>query len=132
DADLMIRTSDGVEFRVFKSLLGMASPVFRDMFLLSDNHPAPLTTSVNNQVEVAETGEVLGSLLTYVYPLPRALGLPLSKMLSILEAALKYEVESAIATLLSYLCSTKLIGEDPLGVFLFSVKFDVPNLRRNA
>lgn len=39
DADIILRSADGREFRVHKSMLSITSPIFRDMFTFLQPHP---------------------------------------------------------------------------------------------
>ncbi|KAI5988235.1 hypothetical protein F5J12DRAFT_786925 [Pisolithus orientalis] len=55
NAEVILRSSDNVHFRVFKGSLALASPVFKDMFTLG--------------ASVHETGTVLDMLLRLIYPL---------------------------------------------------------------
>ena len=64
DANLIIRSSDLVDFRAHKSVLAMASPVFKD--LLS---PSRLYGSDKPPVvQFPESSELLNSLVTMLYP----------------------------------------------------------------
>jgi hypothetical protein len=67
DANIIIRSSDLVDFRVHKSVLALASPFFRD--LLSPPQPSD-SESVDGLpvVEVPEDSELLGSLISFFYP----------------------------------------------------------------
>ena len=69
DANLMIRSSDRVNFRVRKSVLAMASPFFKDLLSL----PQPSDSeSVDGLpvVELPEGSELLNSLISVLYPVP--------------------------------------------------------------
>ncbi|KAJ7647028.1 hypothetical protein FB45DRAFT_186805 [Roridomyces roridus] len=68
DADLVLRSSDKVDFHTHKNLLVMASPVFQDMFAF----PAP-TEGVEARdglpiVELEESSSTLRRLLLLLYP----------------------------------------------------------------
>jgi hypothetical protein len=69
DANLIIRSSDNVDFRAHKPVLAMASPVFRD--LLSLPQP-PGGESVDGLpvVQLSEGSELLNSLVSMLYPVP--------------------------------------------------------------
>ncbi len=62
----MIRSSDSVDFRVNKSVLAMASPVFRDMLSL----PQTDSESVDGipVVQLDEDSELLNTLISILYP----------------------------------------------------------------
>ena len=67
DANIIIRSSDLVDFRVHKSVLVMASPFFRDLLSL----PQPSDSeSVDGLpvVELPEDSELLNSLISLFYP----------------------------------------------------------------
>lgn len=65
DADLVIRSSDSVHFRVHRLVLSMASPMFRN--LLSP----PYRGIVDGlpMVRFSEDSELLNSLFSMLYPL---------------------------------------------------------------
>jgi hypothetical protein len=67
DANIIIRSSDLVDFRVHKSVLTMASPFFK--YLLSLPQPSD-SKSVNGLpvIELSEDSEVLNSLVSILYP----------------------------------------------------------------
>ena len=67
DANIIIRSSDLVDFRVHKSVLAMASPFFRDLLSL----PQPFDSeSVDGLpvIELSEDSELLNSLISLFYP----------------------------------------------------------------
>ncbi|KAG6332060.1 hypothetical protein ID866_7031 [Astraeus odoratus] len=74
DADVILRSSDNIDFRVFKCILSLASPVFKDMFVLGtmvyrQDHqklsPSPQPPPV---VHMFENSSTLDPLLRLVYP----------------------------------------------------------------
>ena len=100
DANLIIRSSDFVHFRVHKSLLAMISPFFRD--LLSLPQP-PDSESVNGLpvVQFSEDVEILSSLVSMLYPVRPVVPDSYDKVLYLLAACQKYEmvpVQSFIRT----------------------------------
>jgi hypothetical protein len=68
DANLIIRSSDSVDFRVHKPVFAMASPVFKDLFSL----PQPSDSESDNLpvVKLPEDSELLHSLVSIIYPVP--------------------------------------------------------------
>lgn len=69
DANLIIRSSDSVDFRVHKPVLAVASPVFKDLFSL----PQPPDSESDDDlpvVQLPEDSELLHSLISIVYPVP--------------------------------------------------------------
>jgi hypothetical protein len=69
DANLIIQSSDLVDFRVHKTVLAMASPFFRD--LLSSPQPFD-SDSVDGLpvIKLSEGSELLISLVSLLYPVP--------------------------------------------------------------
>ena len=68
DADLVIRSSDFVDFRVHKLVVSLASPFFKD--LLSSSQPSDSETIDGlHVVQLSEDSELLNSLLSMLYPL---------------------------------------------------------------
>lgn len=73
--DCIIRTPDGTEFKVFKAILSMASPIFRDMF----DMPTVTSKEAENSlaeneaslpvIPVQEDAETLQALLQMIYPI---------------------------------------------------------------
>ena len=69
DANIIIRSSDFVDFRVHKPVLAMASPVFKDLLSL----PQPSgSESVDGLpvVQLSEDSELLNTLVSMLYPVP--------------------------------------------------------------
>jgi hypothetical protein len=69
DADLIIRSSDLVDFRVHKSVLALTSPFFKDLLSL----PQPSDSeSVDGLpvVQLSEGSELVNTLVSMLYPVP--------------------------------------------------------------
>jgi BTB/POZ domain len=67
DANIIIRSSDLVDFRVHKSVLAMASPFFKDLLSL----PQPSDSETFDGlpvVQLSEDSELLNSLVSILYP----------------------------------------------------------------
>jgi len=91
DPNLIIRSSDHVNFRVHKSLLAMASPFFRDQLSLlqpSDNKSADGLPVV----QLSEDAELLNSLVSMLYPVCVAKPKSYDKVLDLLAACQKYDM----------------------------------------
>ncbi|KAF8988932.1 hypothetical protein BDQ17DRAFT_1373767 [Cyathus striatus] len=92
NADLILRSSDGVHFSVHKAILSVASNVFRDIFSW------PQTDSGNmdgerTSVYMSEDSSTLDSLLRFCYPVKYPIIDDLWAAAKILEAAIKYQME---------------------------------------
>jgi hypothetical protein len=100
DADLIIQSSDLVDFRIHKLVLSSASPFFSDMFSLPQP-PNGDTIDGLPVVHLSEDAEVLHSLLTMLYPIPSVVLNSYDKAVALLAASHKYDmvgVQSRIRT----------------------------------
>ena len=67
DANLIIRSSDFVKFRVHKSVLALVSPFFKDLLSL----PQPSDSEIVDGlpvVQLTESSELVNSLISMLYP----------------------------------------------------------------
>ncbi|KAK0438067.1 hypothetical protein EV421DRAFT_1714639 [Armillaria borealis] len=103
-ADLILRSSDGVDFYVHKPLLSLASPIFRDMF---DIGQATQTFQGGIPVvQMSEDSNVLHKLLVWCDP--RSVPLPgqftiddISRVLSLTDKFMMEGIAGRVAMLLS-------------------------------
>ncbi|KAH9058189.1 hypothetical protein EDB87DRAFT_1627043 [Lactarius vividus] len=99
-ADVMIQSSDLVNFRVNKAVLSVSSPFFADMFSL----PQPPDNDVVDGlpvVRLSEEAELLSRLLTMLYPVPSVVPDSYDKAVELLAVCQKYDmagVQSSIRT----------------------------------
>ncbi|KIK67695.1 hypothetical protein GYMLUDRAFT_237911 [Collybiopsis luxurians FD-317 M1] len=89
DADVIIRSSDGVDFRLHKKNLECTTGGFP---------PAEFPSDLNDIVQLTESANTLEILFHAVYPLPfpSLRGLQFDTLLTLAEAAEKYEIFSMI------------------------------------
>ena len=69
DTNLIIRSSDNLDYRVHKTILAMASPFFKDLLSL----PQPSDGEVVDGlpvVQFSESSELLNTLISILYPVP--------------------------------------------------------------
>ncbi|KAH8983524.1 hypothetical protein EDB92DRAFT_1803754, partial [Lactarius akahatsu] len=91
DADVILQSSDLVNFRVRRSILATSSAFFGDLFSL----PQPSDNEVLDGLPVVrlpEDAEVLSSLVTMLYPVPSELPDSDDKILTLLAACQKYDM----------------------------------------
>ena len=120
-ADLILKSSDGVHFHVFKNILSLASPIFNDMFSI----PFPLSQGSNDEVHVVPLSEhstALDVALRHIYPVrpPRAAD-TLSYASILAEFARKYQVEALDNCITGYLIDN--VKRDPVGVYAIAVTY---------
>ena len=98
DADIVIQSSDLVNFRVRKSILSSSSQFFRDMFLLPQS-------SVNETIDglpvvrLSEDAELVRALVTVLYPIPPEIPTSYERVLALLAAAQKYDMSAVQASI---------------------------------
>jgi len=122
-ADIILRSSDGVHFRVFKTVLSLASLTFADMFSI----PLPPTRKGHDEVQVVPLSEHSTSLhiaLRHIYPMRRSLppkADPLFYASILAEFARKYQVEALYHSVMGYLMYS--VKRDPVGVYAIAVTY---------
>jgi hypothetical protein len=102
-ADVILQSSDLVNFRVHRSVLATSSPFFRDIFSLPQpSGDAPDGLPV---VRVSEAAEVLNSLISRLYHVPPEMPHSSDNILALLAATDKYDmgaVQSSICAEISH------------------------------
>jgi BTB/POZ domain len=91
DANLVIRSSDLVNFRVHKSILAVVSPFFTDLLSLPQPSDAESIEGLP-VVQLAEDAEVLNSLVSMLYPVPPVIPNSYEKVFHLLAACQKYDM----------------------------------------
>ncbi|KDQ63937.1 hypothetical protein JAAARDRAFT_201414 [Jaapia argillacea MUCL 33604] len=125
DADVVLRSSDHVDFRVYKLILSLASPFFKTLFTI----PQPRSEGAGTAgvladrmddvpvVPISETAPTLDAVLRLVYPIEDAVLDTLTHIRPVLAAAIKYELEEATIVLAGRLLALSAGGSTPIGVF---------------
>jgi hypothetical protein len=122
NADIIIRSSDGIDFHVFKVFLTVASPFFETMFEL----PQPAVGTRENTrddlpvVTVQEDNRTLDMFLRFFYPFTLAKHPSLSSLadiLPVLKAARKYSVDLIESKACQALVNPKVLEAEPLRCF---------------
>ncbi|KAF8125080.1 hypothetical protein EV363DRAFT_1226096 [Boletus edulis] len=122
-ADVILRSSDNVDFRVFKLFLSLASPFFETLFDI----PQPAEPSEDQEVKdglavvpVIEDSKTLDALLRFCYPCTLADDPTLEVLqdaLDVLEAARKYSLDSIEKKARQAISSPKILEVEPLRCF---------------
>ncbi|KAH9931599.1 uncharacterized protein B0H18DRAFT_990190 [Fomitopsis serialis] len=121
-ADLILRSSDGMNFRVRKAFLAEASPVFEDMFTL----PAPQNPAGSLPVvPMTEDSRTLEGLLRLCYPASEMPLRTLDQAVTLLDAAKKYAMDSALNFLGERLVS--FAERSPIQVYAIAVRHQLPD-----
>ncbi|KAG9023767.1 hypothetical protein FRB95_012498 [Tulasnella sp. JGI-2019a] len=135
--DYIIRSSDGVDYKVFQNILSLASPVFRSMF----NPPqTPNATSRESDtvdlpvISVSEPSSVLSTMLLLIYPCGFFSFPNLDLVVDITKAYDKYNIDTRNLQLYLHevLVSDKLLLENALGAYTAAWKLGMEEEARNA
>ncbi|KAH9913555.1 uncharacterized protein BXZ73DRAFT_81884 [Epithele typhae] len=116
--DIVLRSSDDVEFHVHRLILSLASVVFTDILSLPQD---PQSKHVDGKptVDLLEDGNTLRHLLLYCYPTPKPRLEHPNEIIPVLKAAFKYEMHGPREELITALRHAAHV--DPVRVWSFAV-----------
>lgn len=116
NADVILQSSDLVNFRVHKSVLATSSPFFSDMFTLPQppNGTAPDELPV---VHVSEDSMILNSLISILYPVPPEMPDSSDDLLALLAAAAKYDMGTIRYSIRAEISRNKWFSSTRAGLF---------------
>lgn len=135
DADITLRSADGIEFHLYRVILAKASPVFRHMFpasQLPDVRSARRTSQSHAVVSVTEDSQVLHDLFRFCYPVDRPVFRSLNDLSAVLTAATKYQMWTVEFQLQRELEASFLPVSPPLHVYAVACHQQLPALARAA
>ncbi|KAJ7206694.1 hypothetical protein C8J57DRAFT_1614663 [Mycena rebaudengoi] len=116
DADCILRSSDGVDFHVYRAILLLVSPIFRSMFSLPQQADAPKAPVI----DVAEDSDILDKALRFFYPGAQPIVATLDELRCIIEILVsKYDMECVSETAKDHLAL--YLPESPLAVYCIAV-----------
>ncbi|KAG0709446.1 hypothetical protein DFH29DRAFT_1027855 [Suillus ampliporus] len=121
DSDITLRSTNSVDFHVFKLVLSLVSPVFKDMFTLPQNG---LQSNVLSApiIPVAESSTTLKSLLLLCYPAATPTFDSVGDAKAVLEAARKYDMQAALSRA-GDLIIAQFLPQHPLDMYALSCQF---------
>lgn len=137
DADIIIRSSDAIDFRVYKVILSKASSVFKDMFSLPTPPPDLRSQEMQDEyqdnipiVPVMEDERAIEILLRFCYPLENPTLSTLEEIERTLELGRKYDVD----ILMKYAKKALfvLVETEALKVFVLACQFKWKDLAETA
>ena len=122
-ADIILRSSDNIDFRVFRLFLSLASPFFETLFDI----PQPADENEDQEVRdglavvpVTEDSKTLDALLRFCYPCTLADDPKLEVLqdaMEVLEAARKYSLDVIEKKARQAISSPKILEAEPLRCF---------------
>ena len=121
-ADIVFTTEDGVDFRVYKAVLSLASPFFADMFSLAQHAEGKGENSnVVEPIQIQESSQTFDHLLRLCYPVPDPVVQDLAELELLLDAATKYQMEEALS--ISSRMLRAFVDSNPLQTFVVACRF---------
>ncbi|KIJ07867.1 hypothetical protein PAXINDRAFT_18964 [Paxillus involutus ATCC 200175] len=122
-ADVILRSSDNIDFRVFKLFLSLASPFFETLFDI----PQPTEETEEQEIKdglpvipVSEDSNTLDALLRFCYPCTLAEDPNLEELkdvVDVLDAAKKYSLDAIERKVGQALSNPKILEVEPLRCF---------------
>jgi hypothetical protein len=133
-SDVVLRSSDGVDFFAQMATLSLSSPVFGGLFCI----PTPVTTSPDRDsirngfpvVRLSETSRTLDSVLRFIYPIPPPDNLTFQEIADVLGALDKYCLTGILHRVQPLLAS--LLDDNPIGVYAVSIANKIYDLAGDA
>ncbi|KAH8105110.1 hypothetical protein BXZ70DRAFT_505329 [Cristinia sonorae] len=131
-ADFIIRSSDDINFHVYKLIMSISSPIFSDMFEVANPEPVRLGSPPELPfVCVAENSKTLDAILRFLYPnISYVLPQDVSLIRAVLEAARKYELSTVRSAAVEALA--KCVGTKPLPVYAIACQYGIEDIARAA
>lgn len=129
-AEVIFRTSDNVDFHVFKSILALASPLFNDMFSLDQPPPTTNSRTQTGPIVVSEESETIDALLRLCYPITNPQFQTLTHVGNVIEAATKYQMSEARRLAVDGLLA--FVDTDPLQLFAISCRMRLEEHAKTA
>ncbi|KDQ50426.1 hypothetical protein JAAARDRAFT_211740 [Jaapia argillacea MUCL 33604] len=138
DGDVIIRSSDNVDFQLLKCLLSLASPVFRGMFELPLLTPIEETRKENPSewkdglpiVPLSEDSSTLTDLLLPIFPWETPSFTSLKQCRVTLEVAEKYQMDNAREAMDKTLAISPLIQEETTSAYAIACRFGMERTAR--
>ena len=120
DADVILQSSDQVDFYVYRIILSKSSSFFKSMFSLSQPDAASVSDSEKRPViNLRENSRIIEVLLASIYPAVSVDTEPLSldDMIDALAAAKKYDMTAASQRLNEKFAVSKVVQDSPVVAF---------------
>ncbi|KAJ7750748.1 hypothetical protein B0H14DRAFT_2541307 [Mycena olivaceomarginata] len=126
--DVILRSSDGIDFYVYRIVLSLVSPIFEHMF----SSPQPQSESDTLPVvQMAESAIILDRSLRFFYPGAEPVVDGLDQLCDILELLIgKYDAQSLVSLGKRYL--RDYIDTEPLGCFAVAIRQGWQDIARTA
>ncbi|KZS86724.1 hypothetical protein SISNIDRAFT_420603, partial [Sistotremastrum niveocremeum HHB9708] len=131
NGDLILQSSDNVEFRVHLAVMSLVAPLFRNDNMISlEGYTRVIYddvegTNVKGIVLCELPATVLGNILRSIYPGERPHFDSLNEIVTVLFAADKYDFKSVVRDLEILLVSSTYVSTEPLRLYSLSRKLRI-------
>jgi hypothetical protein len=130
NCDIILRSANGVNFHVFKLILSLVSPVFKDMFALPQSESRSDVSSVP-VIAVPESSTTIESLLLLCYPAATPTFGSLDDAKVVMKAASKYDMQTALSRA-GDLVMAQFLPDHFLELYALSCRFGWPHHAQTA
>ncbi|KAH9027761.1 hypothetical protein EDB84DRAFT_1563314 [Lactarius hengduanensis] len=133
DADTILRSSDQVDFPVYRIILSTSSSFFKSMFSLPQPK-ASVSEKQNPVIDLTENSKTISILLTVIYPIVSAATEPesLDDMIDALVAAKKYDMAAVSQRLIQRFTESKVVRDSPVEAFCAAYSHELGEAARVA
>ncbi|KAK2462731.1 hypothetical protein APHAL10511_005249 [Amanita phalloides] len=123
DGDLILRTSDKVDFHVHRAILRLSSSVFASM-LSFPQPPSQADGLSNNVIDVSDDSKVLYQVLSWIDPRGTLRLGDLDEVAAILTCAEKYDLETVKNRLMEFgYAGRESLKQNPIALFALGQRF---------
>ncbi|KAF8639037.1 hypothetical protein AX17_001761 [Amanita inopinata Kibby_2008] len=124
-ADVILRSSDSVDFFVLRCFLRFVSPNFDDMFSLNRGEALEKNEMKNGMpiVPLEEDSEVLSNLLLLIYPYARQPAPDVDVFTQMAKAVQKYSMDEIEGKLRRLFLASQVMVKEPLRAFCIAIHF---------
>ncbi|OBZ70638.1 hypothetical protein A0H81_09193 [Grifola frondosa] len=135
DADIIVRSSDDIEFRLYKVVLAKASPIFKALSASTqqtgdgDQSAAAFPEGLP-VITVSEDGQIFENLMRLCYPVEQPHFDRLDDAAGVMEAAKKYGMTPVLVRMKDSLMS--FIEREPLRIFALAYRWRLEDVARKA
>ncbi|KAG8907530.1 hypothetical protein FRC01_007648 [Tulasnella sp. 417] len=131
--DCILCSSDGVQFKVYRNILSLASTVFADMFSMPQG-PTTSEGNISDAIQLTEDSHVLQTLLTLLYPVEPPIIDSYDIAADLIVACDKYGINVMLLKphLDQSLQHNKGLEMDPLGVYAIAWRLGLEEDAKNA
>ncbi|KAK7036381.1 BTB domain-containing protein [Favolaschia claudopus] len=128
NADVILTSSDGADFRVQRASLTLLSPVFEDLFRL----PQPPNDPAVPSIPMAESADTLDLVLRFCYPgAERKIPDNIDQLRQVLEVSLlKYDIQSIVPKAKKFV--SDYLASNPIAVYAIACCYEWKELAVSA